>query len=597
MAVDSARRTADDGVLAGYRGFIEETLAEWQVPGAAVAVVTADDVLFLDAFGHSDVDAGQLVTPETLFPIASVTKSFTAAAMALLVDRGRVDWDTPVRSYASSFALYDEFVSARVTPRDLLSHVTGVPRHDALWSNRDSSREELMRCLAYLEPNADLRQVYQYSNLLYMAAGYLVGIVEASSWEEFVRAELFEPLGMKATNFSIAESKFLPNCSRAYAIEDGRPCQVDYYERQQAIGPCGAIVSSATEMSRWVRLHLGRGRIDSRRVISEPQVRELHSVQVLFQKDGRYPEMSNADSGYGLGWTIEDYRGHKLINHGGGITGFSSYATFMPSVGVGMIILTNLDAAYPATRSISWNLYDRYLRVAPAPWRTRYIEERAEAEAAASLIADIEEEDRIAGTSPSHALQEYAGTYRHPGYGDLNVAHESYGLSVAHNDRRFPLTHYHYDVFRSDSLPGRFALFQSNLRGDIAGVDLSMEPTSVPVRFSRVHKEAGSLRDLVGEYRLPSGRVITVWVNGSGNLSANMPVSDMSGRDFPLTALGDRVYAIEAMDPASYAITFDEPCDGTVLGATVRADGGAYRAVRATTGSERPTDAPQQDAL
>ena len=174
--------------------FINEAMQEWKVPGLAIAIIKDSQIIFCEGFGKRDVEQNLSVTPQTLFAIASCTKPFTTMAMSILVERGLLDWDKPVRSYLPTFKLYDSYATEHITPRDLVTHRSGLPRHDAMWSQSPFTRQEIFHRLQYLEPNHELRTVFQYQNLMYMTAGYLVGEITESSWEEFVQQEIFNPL-------------------------------------------------------------------------------------------------------------------------------------------------------------------------------------------------------------------------------------------------------------------------------------------------------------------------------------------------------------------------------------------------------------------
>src|SRR5579885_1593422 len=188
--------------LEGIEDFVRRMLEEWKVQGCAVAIIKDGEILLSQGFGLRNTAEGLEVTPETLFPIASCTKAFTATSVALLADEGKLDWDTPVRKYLPSFRLFDSFATERMTPRDLVTHRSGLPRHDLMWYHSTRSRQELFDRLQYLEPSKDFRSLWQYQNLMYMTAGYLAGEVAGQSWEDLVQKRLFDPLGMTSSNFS-----------------------------------------------------------------------------------------------------------------------------------------------------------------------------------------------------------------------------------------------------------------------------------------------------------------------------------------------------------------------------------------------------------
>ena len=553
-------------LLDGFDGFVEVTRQESQVPGIAVAAIHEGEVVLARGFGSRDIERDLPVTPETLFPLASVTKSFTATAMALLVDDGVVDWDTPVKTYLPDFELWDASRTDHVTPRDLLTHNTGLPRHDAVWFNRPIERSELMQLLRFLEPNAELRTTYQYSNLMFMAAGYLIAEVTGSTYEDFVRSRLLEPLGMTRTNFSIAKSKETEDCSRPHAKRDDVVETIPYYERQQAIGPAGMIVSNVAELAQWVQFHVADGRTeDGAQLVSREQIHELRRVQTPYRVESVHPE-EQGPSGYGLGWGVDLFHGHSLINHSGGINGFSTFAAFIPELAAGIAILTNLNQASAAWRSVAYNYFERCLGLEPIDWTARLRNEKQRDEAAGKRLADFALTQPRSGTSPSHPLADYAGTYDHPGYGPIEITESDGRLGGTYNEMAFELTHHHHDVFRlvieerSDECLVRFG---TGYRGHVDSLEGPLEPLAPPITFSRVWEHGHDrrlLEQLVGDYATDDGRIVHIRLREDGTLIGSLPMLEL--RDVELVAVGPREFALRGTDLLSFAVFYDEPQDG-----------------------------------
>jgi CubicO group peptidase (beta-lactamase class C family) len=547
-------------VFASLPEFVEQSMVAWNVPGVAVGIVHNGDAVLARGFGVKRTGGDDSVGVSTLFPIASVTKSFTATAMATLVDAGVVDWDTPAREIDPTFELYDPVATLRVTPRDLLSHRTGVPTHNGVWFNRDTTRAELFATLKHLPPSADLRTVYQYSNLMYMAAGHLMEVVTGLSWEEIVRARILDALCMRRTNFSIAHSKNEDDIALGHVANPEGVSSVAYYERQNAIAPCGAMVSTVEELIPWLRLQLDEGISDGQRLVSRQQMRELHTVQILYGSDGRYPELGGARSGYGMGWGIDDYRGYTMVNHGGGITGFTSYAAFIPSLKVGVIALCNASGPNMFfTQTIAYNVFDRVLEMDELPWRERYLRDQRQVLAGAARACERTEESRIAGTSPSHALYSYAGHYAHPAYGVIECRLTDDALLAVFNDRWFALKHRHYDVFVMTGFDGEdfIAKFGTTVFGDVGLLEIPLEPTTDPIVFTRVAVETSGvdgLAALAGTYLLESGDSAVIRQRDGACISAVLP--GLERRDIQLIPLGDGDYALRGVDPSRFFVSF-----------------------------------------
>jgi CubicO group peptidase (beta-lactamase class C family) len=328
--------------LQGLEDFVRRVMQEWRVRGVALAVVKNNEVIYIQSFGQREEARGLPVTKQTLFPIASCTKAFTTASMAILADQGKLDWDTPVREYIPSFKLYDSFATERATPRDLVAHRTGLPRHDLMWyHNLTATRQELFERLRYLEPTKDFRSFWQYQNALYMAAGYLVEVLSGQSWEGFVQQHIFQPLEMKSSNFDFVQtSREADDFSHPYRELRDEVKEIPFYAAQAAIAPAGAIVSNVTEMSNWILMHLNQGVYKDKRIISAPQVKQLHTPQMVMPQENQYPEMPYAS--YALGWRVKPYRGYPMVCHSGGIDGFRSLTTLFPREKIGIVVLANM---------------------------------------------------------------------------------------------------------------------------------------------------------------------------------------------------------------------------------------------------------------
>lgn len=501
LAAQAVATAADAGVagaepaLNGLDAFIVEVMEEWKVPGLAIAVIKDGAVVLAEGYGYRNVDEEEPVTPRTLFAIGSITKSFTVSVLGMLEDAGAIEWDEPVRTYLPDFELYDEVASERMTPRDLVTHRSGLPRHDLVWYGSSATREQLYERLRYLEPSRGFREVYQYQNLMFMTAGYLAGRVAGMEWEDLVRVRLLEPLGMERTNFSVTESPRSDDFSYPYVKVEDDVRQVPF-RMIDAMGPAGSINSSVEEMIRYVQFHIDKGKYNGEQLLSERNSQAMQVPQMAISSPIRYDELGH--SAYGLGLVVTSYRGHKVVRHGGGIDGFISLLSFMPRDGIGMIILSNLSGDNPVPAIVSRRVYDQMLGLEPVDWVSRVKEQRAMAEAAEKEAEEAEEgeegeerEERVAGTSPSHPLEDYAGSYEHPGYGVLQVEVEGDRLRVRFNGMSSPLEHYHYDVFEVPENPlepfeGTRVIFFYDKDGKIDRLAAPLEPKVDDIVFTRV---------------------------------------------------------------------------------------------------------------
>ncbi len=476
---------------ADFAAFVNKTIAEWKVPGVAVAVVKGGKVIFAGGYGYRDAANKLAVTPRTLFAIGSSSKAFTATAVGIMVDEGRLAWNKRVRDYLPTFQLQDEFATEQMTPRDLLCHRSGLPRHDLVWYGSALSRKELIDRMRYLEPRADFRTLFQYNNFMFLTAGYLAGEVAGSSWEDVVRTRIFEPLGMKDSDFSVEVSRKGPDHALPYGEKDDGVVEIPF-RNIDGIGPAGSINSNALDMAQWVLLNLNEGKAGDKQVISEASLSEIHSPQMVVQEGAfraleKFPEMFTTS--YGMGWFITNYRGHTWIHHGGAIDGFKALVSFLPREEMGVVVLSNLNGT-SVPEMITLNVYDRLLGLDQVPWSARFKEMRDKRKIEAEKRKGEADKDRKAGTKPSHPLGDYAGVYTHPAYGTLTVTVDGEGLRAKRWDTEYTAAHYHYDVFElsnTESAASKLkASFALDIKGDVVSVSVPFAPGVKDIVFTRL---------------------------------------------------------------------------------------------------------------
>jgi CubicO group peptidase (beta-lactamase class C family) len=427
--------------LEGFDAFAREVMAEWQVPGLAVAAVKDGEIVLSRTYGFRDPERGLPVTSRTLFALGSVTKTFTATGLAILAEEGRLDWDRPLRDYLPDFALMDPEASRRITPRDLVSHRSGLPRHDVLWYAEAFDRAELLRRIRYLRPTKALGEAFQYQNLMFMVAGILAGRLSGTTWEAFTRRRLLAPLGMTGTRLSLGGFLSAPEIALPYFPgEDGR--EAIAFRNTDEIAPAGAIYSNLEDMVRYLRFHMGGGRLDGRRLLSQAGAAALRRLQVRLIPTGAPGE--TATEGYGLGFYLARYRGHRVVRHGGAIDGYLARLSFMPEEGLGLVVLSNLSGGNPVPRLVAYNLYDRLLGLDTLPWAER----RRAADRRRAAAAVPAEQERPPPDARPRALAAYAGRYRHPAYGDLRIVVRDGVLAGRFNDIGFRLLPWDGDTWR-----------------------------------------------------------------------------------------------------------------------------------------------------
>jgi CubicO group peptidase (beta-lactamase class C family) len=526
-------REAVEPALKDLDAFIGQALKDWAMPGLAVAVVKDGETVHLKGYGFRDVEKKLPATPLTLYAIGSTSKAFTTAVMAQLVEEGKLDWDAPVQSYVPGFALQDAHASSRITPRDLVTHVSGLPRHDLVWYNNLSlTREEAVRRLAFLPANKTLRQAWQYNNLMFMAAGYLVEKVTGRSWEQNVKDRFMTPLRMTHSNFSVQESRKDADHAEPYEEREDLLVKVPFRDITTA-GPAGSINSCAQDMARWVTLHLQGGAVDGKSLLSASSIADLHAPRAVVpapadDRDVLLPT-------YASGWLVDVYRGHRRVHHSGGIDGFTALVTLFPDDGLGIVVLINRGGGSFSGVLVN-TLADRVLGLPERDWNKERLEKRARGKGLEKESKENKAFARVMDTKPSRPLDGLAGRYASAGYGPLDVALKDGALVATFNGMRLPMEHWHYDVFRLAKNPqepdfeGLLLSFTGDTGGDVDAVSVQLEPMTPPIRFERAPdprlQDPAFLSTLAGEYDL-KGKALKVEVRGN-TLVLGSPGSGMT---------------------------------------------------------------------
>jgi CubicO group peptidase (beta-lactamase class C family) len=529
-ATPAAKPTLD-----GLDDFISQAMKDWKVPGLALAVVQGDKVILLKGYGYRDLDKTP-VTPNTLFAIGSITKSFTVTTLGMEMDEGKIDWDKPVHDYLPTFKMYTPELTEAMIVRDLITHRSGLPRHDLMWYSSDFSREDLLRRLQFLEPNKPLRTKFQYNNLMFMTAGYIAGQLNGTSWEDAVTQRIFKPLGMTGTNFSERDTQNSPDFAEPYRKGRDLKAELKHIPFDQqcpdrcAMGPAGEINSNVADMSKYLLLHMNQGKLEGKQLISLNNAVQMQTPQMTIGGAPPYKELG--EDSYGMGFFISTYRGHKTVEHGGNIDGFSADLSFLPSDKIGVVVLTNLDGN-PLPSIVANNVYDRLLGLDQVPWNQRFIESEKkgkESEQEAKKKGYIPQKQ---GTHPSHDLKDYVGDYSNPGYGIVTIAPDADAFKFTLNKVSKPLKHYHYDVFQIpedplDPFEKLKVMFLTDLNGDISSLSMPLEPNVKDIVFTRMPDrqltERTFIEPFAGQYEIPGAPVtLTVTLRGDRTLVASVP--------------------------------------------------------------------------
>lgn len=462
---------------AAVESLVQEAVKAWQVPGAAVVVVRGDEVVYLKGTGVRELGSDKPVTPDTLFAIASTSKAFTAMAIAMQVSEGKMGWDDRVSKYIEFFHLSDPLADRNLTLRDLVTHRTGLSRHDFLWYGSDSDREEILRRIGRVKLDKPFRSTYQYQNIMFLAAGYAVGKATNSSWEDVVRQRIFNPLGMKGANFSSTVAAKAADHATPHLKKTGKVEAISWRNIDN-VGPAGSINAGVRDLSKWLRFQLGDGTFEGKRLITAAKLAETHAPQMVIPLDGTtgvtsFTREMNPETNvmnYGLGWIIQDYRGQLMLSHGGSIDGFRAQVALLPKQKIGMAILSNRGLTH-MPEALRNDLVDQFLGAPKKDWNAHYLASEKKAEAARRAREKAHDAKRQPGTKPSRELAAYAGTYDEPAYGKIEVYEENGALLMKWHTFTINLDHFHFDTFTTKGDPAiekHDVVFALNAEGEVA---------------------------------------------------------------------------------------------------------------------------------
>jgi CubicO group peptidase (beta-lactamase class C family) len=467
------RKPKQPDPLAGLDAQIEKVRTSWAIPGLAVGIVKDDSLVYGKGFGVREVGKPEPVDQHTVFAIGSNTKSFTATAAAMLVDDGQLKWNDRAAQLYSGFQLFDPYVTREITVRDLLSHRAGLGRRgDALWYGTSYSRDEIIRRIRYLEPNAGFRTEMGYQNVMYLTAGEIVGKTSGLGWDEFITQRILKPLGMTRSGTSIRDLPAQSNVSTPHAIEAGY-AKVIPWRNIDNIGPAGSINSSVAEMANYLRFQLGDGTFRGTKLVSKATLAVTKTPHI--NVGGAGDSLTHFTS-YGLGWVLLDYRGKKIAWHNGGIDGMLSEMWTVPEAGLGVVVLSN-GSPHGAGPAVVWDVIDRFLVGAPTKdWNAEGLKQYQQIAAAQAAAEKRRDSTRVKGTQPPLPLPRYAGTYTDRLYGDLTLALEGDRLVLRWASFRVPLEHWHYGTFRGTEEAGpigrAMVTFHLNASGEPARLEL-----------------------------------------------------------------------------------------------------------------------------
>ena len=541
--------------LDGFDAYVERLLKDWNTPGIGVGIVVKDKLVFAKGYGYRDYGQKLPFTPTTLCQIASNSKLFTAVAAGMLVEEGTLTWDKPVRESVPIVQFYNEQLNNNVTLRDMLSHRTGVTRHDLIWFKSPFTRKELFGKLQYLEPQEPMRETFLYNNLMFSAVGYIIELKSGSSWEQFVRERILTPLDMSSTTYTISDMLKHPDHGVPYREkrDSFELYKIPYYEDTEGVAPAGAIISNIEELSHWLIALMNDGKYGGKQVLPSAVLKATMQPAIglpnTLGEGLGYWELLNPD--YGMGRQMASYRGRLITYHGGDLPGFHSQVSFMPNDKIGVIVFVIGDHSAPLYNVVSYNVYERLLGMDQTPWSQRMLQIRLANKKAGTEARAKAGADRVPNTQASHPLASYAGEFENPAYGILRIGLQGDQLQFGFHEFQFPLSHFHYDRFDTpdDEQYGRFSVnFGTDPQGDIETAVMSLDEAEVIFTRTPETLHPKLVEKLAGVYLTPGQFKFQVLYQPGAGLSLVFPgapprrLIPVKGLQFRTPQFADTIY-------------------------------------------------------
>ena len=431
---------------------VARAMKAFQVPGMAVGIVKDGKLVYAKGYGVRELGKPAQVDADTLFQIGSNTKAFTTAALALLVDAGKIHWDDKVIDYLPQFRMQDPYVTREFTIRDLLTHRSGLGMGAGdlmFFPATDFSRDEIIHGLRYLKPVSGFRSKFDYDNLLYMVAGQIIPAVTGKSWEDFVTERILDPLQMRSCAASYTRISDRTDVAAPHVVIKGELKAIPVLN-MDAVGPAGTINCSINGMAKWLETQLAAGKMPTgQQLFTAERSEEMWSMNTIIPVSPLFTTMYRTHfNGYALGWGVQDVLGYKKVAHTGGVLGSVTWVAMIPELQLGVLVFTNQESGM-AMEAVGDQILDAYLKAPRRDWVEIGTAYGAKRDAAAKTIEDAAAKTESSSGSPSLALAAYAGTYRDPWRGEATVRLENGKLILK--------------ISRTDSLEGPLTPYSGNI--------------------------------------------------------------------------------------------------------------------------------------
>lgn len=576
-----------DKRLKGLEKELNEVLKVTKAAGFSVAIVEKNKIIYAKGFGYRDYENKIEADENTLYAIGSCSKSFTSGLLGQLRAEDKLSFDDSPMDYIPELKFYNDELANSVIIKDLMSHRTGLPRHDNSWYLFPTfDKDSLVRRIKYQEPFTGVRKQWYYNNFMFLLQGVIAEKLSGKSWEENIKEKFFNPLGMSRSNVSIEELKDSENAAFGYQLKDDSIIKrMDYYNIA-AMSPAGSINSSVKEMSNWAIIWINNGKFNGEEILPPNYVKEAISSQAIIgggMPTTEYPDMFFQN--YGYGWMLSSYKSHYRVEHGGNIDGFSANTAFYPTDSIGVIVLANQNGS--AVPSIVRNtIADRLLGTEKTDWIKWFLDGKAKQKEAQKNVEENKKAEPIVAGKSAHMAEEFQGSYSHPGYGSFKISVERDSLFASFKLVKAWLKHKYYDVYEPFMLDdGKVDTtaswnlmfnFYTNDSGEISGVKAKIEPAlENPIEFKRTPKLIEVSKEIlinyVGEYELP-GALAKVYIKDEKTLFVEVPGQP----EYELLPIDKNKFAFKSVE--GFKLEFHESAEKKIEAVSFIQPNGTFKA-------------------
>jgi CubicO group peptidase (beta-lactamase class C family) len=435
-----------NAMLAEFETYARKGMAEWKVPGMAIAIVRGEDVIYEKSFGVKTLGSKDPVTTGTVFQIGSTSKAFTASLVGMLVDEGKAGWDDPVTDHLGDFAMYDPWVTRQFTVTDLMAQRSGMPEHAGdTAATLGFDRAHIINAIRFVKPVTSFRSAYAYQNNLFLAAAELIRKETGKRWEDNIRERIFEPLGMRSSSADMASFKNGKDTASLHHLVGDKivalPMDWKYMDWVYTYAPAGGINSNVKDVAKWICLQMNGGSFGTKRLIKADSVRYIQTPKTIIPSEPGAPRQY-----YCQGWVYREYSPYPIIWHNGGTSGAKTMIAFVPKAKIGIVVLSNLDET-SLPESLAWRFFDMYFGRAGGDWSYEALKKFSKAREAEK--AELPKPP--AKISPALPAERYTGSYSNDVYGTITVSQEAGALAVTVGPKktRVALAHFDRDIFRA----------------------------------------------------------------------------------------------------------------------------------------------------